>query len=517
MRRFVYMGVFFAGCASLALEMSASRLLGNYFGSSNLVWAAVIGLVLIYLSIGYTLGGKWADRSPRPKSFFSILLWASLFIGLTPLASRPILRAASQAFDQLQMAELFGSFVAVLLLFSLPTILLGTASPFAVRLLLENKESSGEMAGRIYALSTIGSFIGAFLPTLALIPIIGTYRTFVAISAMLMLPAMIGLWATVNVRAALKFLWMPLVLVTASLIGLNGLDKIADNIIFEGESAYNYIQVQEIGGYRILRLNEGQGIHSIYHPEKQNYNGPWDQTLVAPFFYPPSLNPLRVERIAILGLAAGTSATQAAKAFPQATVDGFEIDPEIVSVGYEFFAMQNANLNVFVKDARSGISHSQYLYDIISVDAYRPPYIPWHLTTREFFREIKDHLTAKGALVINVARIFDDRRLVDALYTTILSQFPSVYVVDLPDTLNTMIFATKNETQFDNLLKNYMVISDAPQASPILLNALEIAILNQKPGRDSGVLLTDDHAPIENITNAMIFDLLLSDQAGALQ
>jgi spermidine synthase len=516
MRRFLYVGVFFAGCASLAVELTASRLLGNYFGSSNLVWATIIGLVLIYLSVGYTIGGKWADRSPNFKTFFSILLWASLLIGLVPLASRPILRVASQAFDQLRVAELIGSFVSVLLLFSLPVTLLGTASPFAIRLALDDKETSGKIAGRIYALSTLGSFIGTFLPVLVLIPIVGTYRTFIALSAMLMIPAWFGLWFTVSFKSAIRFLWMPVILVIATWIGIRGFDKIADNVIFEGESAYNYIQVQEIDGYRILRLNEGQGIHSIYHPQIKNYNGPWEQVLVSPFFYDPSKRPMDVKRIAILGLAAGTSAQQASIVFPEAEIDGFEIDPEIINVGYNLFNMKDENLTVYVKDARSGLIHSEYTYDIISVDAYRPPYIPWHLTTREFFLEIKHKLSDKGTLVINVARIFDDRRLVDTLYQTINTEFPSVYIVDIPNSLNSMIFATKNPSKFENLIQNYIFYEDSIMQNSILLHALEIAILNQQPNPETGIILTDDLAPIEQITNSMVFDLFFSNQFGEL-
>jgi spermidine synthase len=517
MRRYLFAAVFFAGCASLAVELSASRLLGNYFGSSNLVWAAIIGLVLIYLSIGYVLGGRWADRSPQFRTFFSILLWASLFIGLVPLASRPILRAASQAFDKLMVAEMIGAFVSVLILFSIPVTLLGTASPFAVRLALEDKESSGKVSGRIYALSTLGSFIGTFLPVLVLIPAVGTYKTFIVLSLMLMAPAWAGLAKSEGLRYAARYLWMPLVLIIATLFGLNGFDKIAENIVFEGESAYNYIQVQETNGYRILRLNEGQGIHSIYHPEIRNYFGPWEQVLTAPFFYPPTENPLEVSRIAILGLAAGTSAQQAMEIFPDAKIDGFEIDPEIVAVGDEFFAMGGGDLSVFVKDARAGLSQSAYLYDIISVDAYRPPYIPWHLTTVEFFEEVKDHLSSKGTLVINVARIFNDRRLVDALYQTIEVVFENIYVVDLPNSLNTIIFATKNPSDFNYLIQNYINIQDSAAPDQLLLKTLEIAILNQQPTPKSGVVLTDDLAPVEWITNSMVFELLFSENMGELQ
>lgn len=517
MRRYLYMGVFFAGCASLAVELSASRLLGNYFGSSNLVWAVIIGLILIYLSVGYSIGGKWADRSPNYATFFSILCWAGLMIGLIPLASRPILRIASRAFDNLQISLMAGSFLAVLALFSVPVTLLGTASPFAVRLALEDKEQSGTIAGKIYTISTLGSFLGTFLPVLVLIPTVGTYRTFIILSAMLLFVALFGMWKTVSLNAALRRIWMPVLLAAASLVGLQGNDKIAQNIIYEDESAYNYIQVQEIDGYRLLRLNEGQGIHSIYHPHTNQYGGPWEQVLVVPFFYPPDSSPQDVEKVAVLGLAAGTSANLAAEAFPNAMIDGFEIDPLVIETGHQYFEMNSTRINAYAQDARVGIAQSVQQYDIISVDAYRPPYIPWHLTTREFFFQIKDHLSEQGGMVINVARIFDDRRILNSLYQTIASVFPCVYVVDIPNTLNSIIFATKQETNTENLILNYIHLSENPDTAPVLLSALETTILHSQPAPTSGTILTDDHAPVEWITNAMIIDLVRSESFKYLQ
>ena len=510
MRRYLYSGVFFAGFTSLAVELSASRLLGNYFGSSNMVWAVIIGLILIYLSVGYTLGGKWADEWPEYRVFFEILLWAALCVGLIPLISRPILQFASQAFDELRMMELLSAFTAVLVLFSVPVTLLGTASPFAVKLAMDDTANSGKVAGRIYTLSTLGSFIGTFLPVLLLIPAIGTYRTFASISALLMTAALVGYWKTVSFKSALKFAWMPFLLALATLIGTRGSDKTAQNIIYEGESAYNYIQVQETDGTRILRLNEGQGIHSIYNPEQVNYHGAWEQVLAAPYFYDLSLNPRDVQQIAILGLAAGTSANQAAEVYPASKIDGFEIDSEIIKVGLSLFDMNKPNLTVFTKDARVGITQSGTRYDIISVDAYRPPYIPWHLTTREFFMQTYNHLSEKGSLVINIARIYNDRRLVDSLYATISSVFPSVYIVDIPHTLNTIIYATHQPTISENLISNYIALDESFQLPPLLRYALETAILNLQPAPESGLILTDDLNPIEWITNAMIFDLFLS-------
>jgi spermidine synthase len=412
---------------------------------------------------------------------------------------------------------MIGSFISVLALFSLPVTLLGTASPFAIRLAIQEKEQSGTTAGRIYAISTLGSFIGTFLPVLLLIPMMGTYRTFLALSGMLMFIALFGLAKTVSLRMAARLTWMPFVLLASAFFGLRGLDKSAKNIVFEAETAYNYIQVQETNGYRILRLNEGQGIHSIYHPTRENFNGPWEQILSAPFFNPPPVTRNQIQRLAILGLAAGTSANQAATVFPNVIIDGYEIDPGIIQVGYDFFNMNTTHMQVFAEDARWGITHNDNLYDIISIDAYKPPYIPWHLTTQEFFAVIYERLDSDGTLVMNVARIFNDRRLVNGLYTTVASVFPSVYIIDLPNSFNSIIFASKQVTATDNLILNYIALSEDSHTPQLLLSALEVAILNIQPDPQGDRVYTDDHAPIEWITNAMIFDLFRSGQIEEIQ
>src|SRR4030065_2641295 len=110
---YLYFAVFCSGMTSLAIEFGASRLLGNTFGTSNLVWASIIGLILIYLTVGYFIGGRWADRSPRFSTFYLIILWGAFTAGAAALVARPVLRAAADAFDQLALAVLAGSFVSV--------------------------------------------------------------------------------------------------------------------------------------------------------------------------------------------------------------------------------------------------------------------------------------------------------------------------------------------------------------------------------------------------------------------
>src|SRR6202162_6323779 len=159
---------------SLGVEFGASRLLAPYFGTSLYVWGVLIGLILIYLSAGYVIGGRLADRHPRDEGLYPVTAWAGLWIGVIPLVSYPILLASQQGFKDLSVGLVAGTLLAVVLLFAIPVILLGCVSPFAIRLLLKNVETGGNTAGRIYALSTAGSILGTFLPVFWFIPTFGT-------------------------------------------------------------------------------------------------------------------------------------------------------------------------------------------------------------------------------------------------------------------------------------------------------------------------------------------------------
>jgi len=286
--------------------------------------------------------------------------------------------------------------------------------------------------------------------------------------------------------------------------------------VFETESAYNYIQVLEKDGYTYLRLNEGQGIHSVYKPGELDYGGPWQQFLAGPFFYKET-QPEDIRRMAIIGLAAGTTARQAAAVFPNVLIDGFEIDPEIIKVGEKYFGMDLTNLNIFIEDGRWGLTKSRSRYEIIAVDAYRPPYIPWHMTTKEFFQTAFDHLGEKGVLVINVGRAPNDRRLIDGLATTISSVFPSVFVMDIPGTFNSMIYATREKTAKEDLNANMIRFSIDKDVNPLLTLTLYKTWLNLQPLPVKTIVFTDDLAPIEWITNNMVLNYVFFGDVEIIQ
>ena len=233
--------VFASGMTTLALELTASRLLGSAFGTSNLVWASIIGLILIYLTVGYFLGGWLADRYPYPKTMYTILAWGAFIAGLIPLAAKPVIRLAADGFDQLRVGTLFGSFTAVLVLFSIPVVLLGTISPYAIRLAIQNPNEAGRVWER-YAISTLGSFIGTFLPVLVMIRCLGRLKPS-SHSVHLTLVALVGLWRVSGWRSAIIWIWMLIILLVAAFFWVGGPIKKTAGQIYETESAYNYIQV----------------------------------------------------------------------------------------------------------------------------------------------------------------------------------------------------------------------------------------------------------------------------------
>jgi predicted membrane-bound spermidine synthase len=514
--RWLLFSVFAGGMTTLGVELSASRLLGNVFGTSNIVWANIIGLILIYLTVGYFLGGRWADRSPHRLTFYRILAWGAFTAGLVPVVSRPVLQQAVAAFARFDAAVLAGSFLAVLVLFCVPITLLGCISPFAIRLAMPDREQAGRVSGRIYAVSTLGSIVGTFLPVLWLIPGIGTARTFLAFSLGLQLVALLGLYLSTGPKAAVRLLWMPALTMLLFWLTSAGPIKDSPNTVHETESAYNYIQVQEFGGLRLLYLNEGLAEHSMYsvaeHGPIYGY-GTWEYFLAAPFFNPPPTGMDRVRSLGLIGLAAGTVAKQFSQVYGPIPIDGWEIDPEIVRVGRDYFDMNEPNLNAVVADGRWGLARSDRRYDVIAVDAYRVPYIPWQLMTREFFQEARDHLQPRGVVAVNVGRTPDDRRLIEAVVGTLSAVFPSVHLVDVPNTFNSLVYATAEPTRPENLVANLLGLQ-AEGAPPELLAVVERTIANLQPTPASQVVFTDDRAPAEQLVNSILIQFVFAGMPG---
>lgn len=511
--------VFVAGACSLAVELSASRLLAPYFGTSLFVWSNLIGLILLYLTVGYYLGGRLADRFPRPGVLYGLTIVAAFLISLIPFLSRPILHWSQSAFATVSVGVFYGSLVAVILLFAIPMILLGCVSPFAIRLRIQQVGKSGRTAGQLYAISTAGSILGTFLPVLWLIPTIGTYRTFFAFAVALLLVSITCLVVTRRSAPRLRdkgidkgffsiLLLIPMALAIFTMqgpikpaFGSNGGGK----LLAERESVYNYIQVVQVGDETQLVLNEGVGIHSIYNPHQLLTGGPWDYFMIAPYFNNPPFTPSQVRKVAIIGLGAGTAVREFTAAYGPLPIDGVEIDGTIVDLARQYFHMNEPNLHVIVQDGRYFLQTTTQKYDVIGIDAYQQPYVPFQLTTREFFQEVRDHLTPAGVTVINAGRTSRDFRLVEALAQTMHAVFPNVYIIDTERFTNSLVIGTNAPTKLGNFQVNTSRL-DNPLLQQVALAS--IAFGNIREERSRTVYFTDDRAPVEQLIDQIILNAI---------
>ena len=422
--------VFVSGMASLAVEFGASRLLAPYFGTSLYVWGVLIGLILIYLSAGYVIGGRLADRHPRDEVLYQITAWAGLWIGVIPLVSYPILLASQQGFKDLSVGLVAGTLLAVVLLFAVPVILLGCVSPFAIRLLLKDVETGGNTAGRVYALSTAGSILGTFLPVFWFIPTLrhaadarGLRTRAGRRSRSPGCGRGAGCTRSFGIAVILAWILLP-----------SGIKppEVGHAPLREGVRLQLHPGRAGRHDTTELILNEGQAIHSIYDSQSNLTHGYWDYLLVADSFRPAQTTaPVTPRSVAILGLAGGHggAAVPARVRRPGRHHRGGDRPRDPRRRPAATSTSDDAGAHDVVADARYWLDTQAGHYDVIVLDAYTQPYIPFHLTTREFFQQVESAPQSRRCGAVNVGRTATDYRLVDALASTMAAVYPNV----LPD------------------------------------------------------------------------------------
>ena len=516
--------VFTAGAVTLGMELSAARLLEPTFGNNQIVWATLIGLILLYLAIGSWLGGQLADRFPQRSTLDFIVTAAAIGVAIIPLLSTPVLAMAARGLDNFQTELLAGSLLAVLILFSIPGILLGMVSPWAVRLSVNDLDQTGQTAGRLYAIATAGSLVGTFVPVLWFIPTYGTRLTFFLLALILLSVITLG-----SLRH--RHRWVPLtgliavLLLTVWITPNSGIRSTWDNgadgpIVYEDESLYNYIAVRQWGSEHHLKLNDGIGIHSVHHPDSVMSQGIWDYFLLAPFFNPPPVVADDVDNLLLIGLAAGTVSELYTNVYGPIPITGIELDPQIIEVGQRYFGMDQPNLTAIAADGRRWLfsQPADARWDVVAIDAYRPPYIPFHLSSVEFFQLVHDHLSEDGMVAINVGRTAYNFALVDALAATLGEVFPNVYIIDEPGPVNdlgsSLLVATAQPTQLEHYLENIAALSDTlPIEFREFASRTTIAARIATPSLDTPIF-TDDHAPIERVVHGIVWDFVAGDMGG---
>ncbi|MHB8490294.1 MAG: spermidine synthase [Candidatus Dormibacteria bacterium] len=477
--------VFTAGASSLATEICATRLLAPYFGQSTVVWANVIGLILIYLSVGYWLGGRIADRHPARRTLGLILVIAAMCTAVLPFIARPFLNLALQGFAAVSVGTVVGSFLATLLLFSVPVTLLGMASPFALRLALTDIDRAGRTSGRLSSLATVGAIIGTFGSALVLIPGIGTQRTLLTAALLV---------ALVSIPLLMRPALVATVVIAGLLIVPPGLVKETQGTLAERDTAYQFVQVvRESGGRIVMRFDDGVADQSVYRAETALTGGEWDMPLVVPPLLARSLH-----RVLVIGNAGGTTARALAAEYPGIEIDGVELDPVVTELARRYMGLDAIpNLHVITADGREFLESTARRYDLIVVDAYRTEYIPFYLATREFFSLLHAHLDPGGGIALNVERVPGNDQLVQAISGTVAAEFPQVWVWPALR-FNELVVGLSDPIQTSSLAEHLAALPEPVRIlGPLVVAHAYVA----PPSRDP---LTDDRAPVEWLTDRAI-------------
>jgi spermidine synthase len=481
--------VFVVGAGSLGAEISAARLLAPYFGASTIIWANTIATVLVALSAGYAIGGRMADRRADLRGLCAIVLAASALLALVPFVADPFLRLSVHALGALSVGGFLGSLAAVLVLVAVPVMLLGAVAPYANRLAVERVADTGTVTGRLYAISTAGSLLGTFAAALLLIPLVGTHRTFLVFALALAIVASVGVGLKqllVVPLAVAALLAIPPAAIGTAIAG--------GRVIYETETPYQYARdVQLPSGERWLQLNEGLAIHSLYRPGSYLTGGYWDDFLVLPLLGGHGVP----RRVAILGDAAGTVARAYGHYFPSTRVDAVELDGELSSIGKRYFDLRGPNLHLYTADARPWLAATGARYDAIFLDAYRQPYIPFYLLTREFFESVRTHLRPGGAIIVNVGHVPGSDSLEKVVSATLRAVFPAV-MRDVVSSTNSLVLASAGPLS--------SLPSEAARAGlPRELGSLASEVSERTgPALSGGSVYTDDRAPVEWLTDFSI-------------
>ena len=475
----------------MAVELAASRILAPYFGSSILIWGNVIGVVMVALAVGYYVGGKMADKTPNIKVLMYNILFAGVIISFVPWLVKPIsiniLPAGSMDY---QLFLIFGSFLVMLLLFALPLFILGMVSPFVIRLLIVDVKQSGQVAGSVYAFSTLGSILGTFSSAFLIIPWLGSRETLLICSFLLILISSIGL---------VKKPWFFFFLLLPILIYFGWSDQTLSSeasLIYEKESLYHLVQIVQSGEKFHLKFNEGSGVQSTYIPGQPLVGAYYDYYSFLPyFFYEDDLD------ILLIGAGGGTIPNIFVKLLADEfdlTIDSVEIDQEVIKAAELYLDYPSDQINTIISDGRTYLRSNDKKYDIIIVDAYAQQYyIPWHLTTKEFFTEIKSHLSVRGILAINENSKYEDSILMKSISQTMRSVFSNLYVVPAKYAYNYMVMASNRTLNFSN----WSAISN-PDIQVLMResekNYWQVDQIEEK------YILTDNKAPIEFYTESSL-------------
>ena len=490
---YLYLTEFFAGMSVMAVELGASRLLAPYFSSSQIVWTIVIGTIMIAMALGNIYGGRTADKNPDPDRLYRRLIFAAVWIAAIPVLGKYVILLISGALV-VTISNGFlivAAFLSCMVVFVFPLFLLGTVTPSLVKYTVDSLDGSGRIVGNLGAFNTIGSILGTFLPTFVTIPAVGLVY-----------------FINAGRKPVLCVVSLILFVLCAIFGNRSNFAFWEENLRYEGESIYNYLQVKEDDRSVILSTNVLFGVQSIYQKDAGLTGMYYDYALAGPLMAGAAEEP---KDVLVLGMGTGTFALQTQRYFPGSRIAGVEIDQKITDLAGEYFNLP-ADIPVTTYDGRAYLAADQQTYDVILVDAYQDITIPFQMSSVEFFTLVREHLNPGGVMVVNMnMHTQEEGNINQYLSDTISAVFPAVSTADVSGATNRELFAAMEPETLASLPGK---VEALPQGE--LKTMLERVAAQMVPYMPGNYRLTDDQAPVE-LLGMSVIDGLISKELGYYQ
>ncbi|WP_137285589.1 spermidine synthase [Halorussus salinisoli] len=498
------LAVFVSGVASMGLEILAGRMVAPQFGSSIYTWGSIIGVFLTALSLGYHYGGKRAAEQASVDRLTWLLLGTAAYIAVLVFAGDLLLTAGSV----FPLPSRFASLPAIILLFGPPTYLLGFVSPYAAE--LSNTEDVGEASGRVYALGTVGSILGAFGTTFLLIPTFGIDTIGFLFGLLLVGTAALIVLPSMNRKPLFAVLGVTVLLVAAIGSGAFGVST-GGRVIYQTQTPYQELEVADLGDTRTLFL-DGQRHSAMDLSDPNRHVFEYTRYFHIPYLF--AEDPDEIDRVLFIG-GGGFTGPKRFEAEYDVTVDVVEIDPEVIDVAKEYFRVEeSAQLNIYNADGRRFLRNTDNTYDVIVLDAYKKDKVPFQLTTVEFMRLANDRLSKDGIFFANVISAPNGpaSEFYRAQYRTMEQVFPQVYGFPTARTgvvQNVELVATKNS---EVVTESELRTRNRDRDIGIDLSSEIGSYRNDEP--TEGVpILQDNRAPVDSLLDPMVGQRYVIEQA----